>query len=183
LDSPGELRERILVCRCQAGDEQAFEELVSTYGPRLRYYLLKQLGHLEAIDDLLQEVWLDVYRGVVRLRQPGSFRAWLYRIARDRAFRALRQTRVASQLADESELAERDVVDDGFSAEDAERVHAALDLLPPLHREVLVLRFIDDLSYDEIARITGSQPGTVKSRIHNAKRRLRMEMERNDAHE
>jgi DNA-directed RNA polymerase specialized sigma24 family protein len=65
-DSPHQLRERILVSRCQAGDERAFEEIVSTYGPRLRYYLLKQLGSPEAADDVLQEVWLDVYRGVVQ---------------------------------------------------------------------------------------------------------------------
>jgi RNA polymerase sigma-70 factor, ECF subfamily len=182
-DSPHQLRERILVSRCQAGDERAFEEIVSTYGPRLRYYLLKQLGSPEAADDVVQEVWLDVYRGIVRLRRPDAFRAWIYRIARDRAFRALRRARVPCQLPDEAEWAAAEVEDDGFSAEDARRVHAALDRLSPSHRDVLLLRFIEDLPYDEIAQITGCPPGTVKSRIHHAKRLLRQEMERRNDHE
>jgi RNA polymerase sigma-70 factor (ECF subfamily) len=177
-DSPRQLRERILVSRCQAGDEQAFEETVSSYGPRLRYYLLKQLGSPEAADDVMQEVWLDVYRGIVRLRRPEAFRAWIYRIARDRAFRVLRKARVACQQLDETNLAVEMVDDDGFSADDAERVHAALDRLSPLHRDVLLLRFLEDLPYDDIALITGCPPGTVKSRIHHAKGLLRREMER-----
>ena len=182
-DTPRQLREQILVSRCQAGDERAFEEIVSTYGPRLRYYLLKQLGSPEAADDVLQEVWLDVYRGVVRLRRPDAFRAWIYRIARDRAFRVLRRARVPCQLAEEADLAGAEVEDDSFSAEDARRVHAALDRLSPSHRDVLLLRFIEDLPYDEIAQITGCPPGTVKSRIHHAKRLLRQAMEEGNDHE
>jgi RNA polymerase sigma-70 factor (ECF subfamily) len=184
-DSPHQLRERILVTRCQSGDERAFEEIVSTYGPRLRYYLLKQLGDPEAADDVLQDVWFDVYRGIVRLRQPDAFRAWIYRIARDRAFRALRRARVPCQLDDASDPAALDVDDNSFSAEDARRVHAALDRLSPWHRDVLLLRFIEDLPYGDIAQITGCPPGTVKSRIHHAKRLLRqeMEMERQNDHE
>jgi RNA polymerase sigma-70 factor (ECF subfamily) len=182
-DTPRQLREQILVSRCQAGDERAFEEMVSTYGPRLRYYLLKQLGRPEAMDDLLQEVWLDVYRGIVRLRYPGAFRTWIYRIARDRAFRVLRRARVPLQLADEADLAAAEVEDDSFSAEDARRVHAALDRLSPFHREVLLLRFIEDLPYEDIAQITGCPIGTVRSRIHHAKRLLRQAMERGNIHE
>jgi RNA polymerase sigma-70 factor (ECF subfamily) len=182
-DSPHQLRERLLVSRCQAGDERAFEEIVSTYGPRLRYYLLKHLSSPEAADDVLQEVWLDVYRSVARLRRPDSFRAWIYRIARDRAFRDLRRARVPCQLADEADLATEEVEDDGFSPEDVRRVHEALGRLSPLHRDVLLLRFIEDLPYDEIAQITGCPPGTVKSRIHHAKRLLRQEMEGRNDHE
>ena len=182
-DSPHQLRERLLVSRCQAGDERAFEEIVSTYGPRLQYYLLKQLGSPEAADDVLQDVWLDVYRGVVRLRRPGAFRAWIYRIARDRAFRVLLTARAPLQLADEADLATAEVEDNSFSAEDVARVHAALDRLSPLHRDVLLLRFIEDLPYDEIAQVTGCPPGTVKSRIHHAKRLLRREMEGRNDHE
>jgi RNA polymerase sigma-70 factor (ECF subfamily) len=182
-DSLHRLREQMLVSRCQAGDERAFEEIVSTYGPRLRYYLLKQLGSPEAAADILQEVWIDVYRGIVRLRRPDAFRAWIYRIARDQAFRSLRRTRVPCQLADEADLAAVEVEDDGFTAEDARRVHAALDRLSPLHRDVLLLRFIEDLPYDDIGQITGCPPGTVKSRIHHAKRLLRQEMERRKDHE
>jgi RNA polymerase sigma-70 factor (ECF subfamily) len=167
------LYERLLVLRCQAGDEQAFAEIVRAYDPRLRYFLLKLLANPEAAEDAAQDVWLDVYRGLVRLREPKAFRAWLYRLARDRAFRQLRKTHPMQALLDDSNIAIAEDSDEGFSKEDAEQIHRALDTLSPEHREVLVLRFIEDLSYDEIGRITGCRPGTVKSRIHYAKQTLR----------
>src|SRR5205085_12653515 len=84
-DAADRLYERLLVLRCQAGDEAAFAELVGRYGPRLAYYLRKMLG--PDADDALQEVWLDVVRGVGRLADPGAFPAWLYRVARVRVLR------------------------------------------------------------------------------------------------
>jgi RNA polymerase sigma-70 factor (ECF subfamily) len=66
---------------------------------------------------------------------------------------------------------------DDFSAEDAEHVHTALGLIAPEHREVLLLRFVEEMSYEDIARVTGCQLGTVRSRIHYAKRALRRVME------
>ena len=172
----------VLVVRCQAGDRAAFEELLGLYQPRLRYFLARMVGDDHAADDLLQEVWFDVYRGVARLADPGAFPAWLYRIARRRALGQLRKGRqpVASldgiDLADEGE-------DDDFSADDAERVHAALGLLAPEHREVLLLRFVEGMAYEDIARVTGCPLGTVRSRIHYAKRALRGVMERASQHE
>ena len=170
------LYERVLILRSQARDEAAFEEIVARYTPRLRYYLRKMLGGGEATEDALQEVWLDAFRGITRLAEPGAFPAWIYRLARDRAFRDLRRRRPCLPLED------FDLVDDGddvgaFSAEDAERIHDALDTLIPEHREVLVLRFIEDLSYEEIAGIVGCRLGTVRSRIHYAKRALRRAIE------
>src|SRR5262245_17259537 len=102
---PAGVREHVLVLRCQAGDSDAFGELVSRYGPGIRYYLLKLLGSPEAAEDTSQEVWLDVYRGIARLRQPDSFRAWMYRIARDRASRAIRDSRSQSRWIGASDLA------------------------------------------------------------------------------
>ncbi len=182
INPPDQLREHVLVLRCQAGDPDAFGEIVTRYGPRLRYYLLKLLGNPEAAGDASQEVWLDVYRGITRLRRPESFRAWLYRVARDRAARTLRQSRSLPRTVGDEQLADAEVVED-FTAEDAARIHSALDRLSAEHREVLVLRFMDDLSYEEISQVTGCHLGTVKSRIHHAKRLLRQEMERMSDHE
>src|SRR6516165_12399485 len=92
-DAADRLYERVLVLRCQARDEAAFEEVVARYTPRLRYFLRKMLGRPEATEDALQEVWLDAFRGITRLNEPGAFPAWVYRIARDRAFRELRRRR------------------------------------------------------------------------------------------
>src|SRR5262249_10115123 len=96
-DTTDRLHERVLVLRCQTGDEAAFAELVERYQPRLRYYLRKMLRDREAAEDALQETWLAVFRGVARLADVGAFRAWLYRIARDRALVQLRRRRPQQQ--------------------------------------------------------------------------------------
>src|SRR4051812_19964917 len=92
-DAADRLYERVLVLRCQARDEASFEEVVARYTPRLRYYLRRMLGDLQSAEDALQEVWLDAFRGLPGLVEPGAFPAWIYRLARDRAFRELRRRR------------------------------------------------------------------------------------------
>jgi RNA polymerase sigma-70 factor (ECF subfamily) len=176
-DTAEELFERLLVLRCQAGDEAAFTELVGRYQPRLRYYLRKMLAGTDRADDAYQDVWFDVFRAVPRLANPGAFRAWLYRIARDRALRELRRRRPPHQPLDEAELPD-DADGEEFTAEDVAHVHAALDTLAPEHREAVVLRYVEGMSYDEIARVAGCQLGTVRSRLHYAKRALRRVLER-----
>src|SRR5580700_3378619 len=109
----------VLVVRCQAGDRAAFEELVELYQPRLRYFLASMVGDDHAADDLLQEVWFEVYRGVARLTDPGAFAAWLYRIARHRALGELRKKRQPLSSLEGIDLAEEGGEDD-FSAEDAQ---------------------------------------------------------------
>jgi len=166
--------ERVLVLRCQAGDEAAFAELVARYAPRLRYYLRRLLDGEP--DDVMQEVWLDVFRGLPRLADAGAFPAWLYRVARDRALRSLRGRRpVALPDGDWP-----DEPDEGLAAEDAAAVHAAMAELPPEQREVLVLRFVEEMPYDDIARVIDAPLGTVRSRLHYAKLALRRVLERRE---
>jgi RNA polymerase sigma-70 factor (ECF subfamily) len=174
-DRADQLYEQVLVLRVQTGDEAAFAELVARYSPRLRYYLRKMLSDAAAADDALQDIWFDVFRGIGRLSAPAAWAAWLYRIARDRAWRVLRKRRPNDRPLVEDDLAEDD--DNGFAAEDAERIHAGLDRLAPEHREVLVLRFLEGMTYEAIAGVVGCQLGTVRSRIHYAKRALRRALE------
>ncbi len=171
-DAIERLYEQALVLRCQAGEQAAFEELVLRFTPRLAYFLRRML-RLDRADDALQEVWADVFRGIERLGSPAAFSTWLYRIARDRAYRELRASSRANYVYLEEDPVE--VVDDEpeFSADDARRIHECLNLLPPERREVLTLRFMEDLSYDEIASVVGCKIGTVRSRIHYGKIALR----------
>jgi RNA polymerase sigma-70 factor (ECF subfamily) len=175
-DPADQIYERILVVRCQAGDDAALAELVERYQPRLNYYLRKMLAGSSAAEDAAQDVWYDVVRAIPRLANPGAFRAWLYRIARDRAWRILRRRPPPHQPIDEIEVAANGTTDE-FDAEDVARVHAALDELVPEHREVVVLRHIEDMSYEEIANVAGCPLGTVRSRLHHAKRALRRALE------
>jgi RNA polymerase sigma-70 factor (ECF subfamily) len=175
-DAADRLYEQVLVLRCQARDEAAFEEIVARYTPRLRYYLRKMLDGVQAAEDALQEVWLDAFRGIPGLVEPRAFPSWIYRLARDRAFRELRRRRPHLPLED-FDLIDKVGDAEGFSPEDAERIHDALGTLAPEHREVLMLRFLEDMPYDDIARVVGCPLGTVRSRIHYAKRALRAAIE------
>jgi RNA polymerase sigma-70 factor (ECF subfamily) len=181
-DAADWLYERVLVLRCQAGDEAAFAELVARYQPRLRYYLRKMLREGHAAEDALQDVWLAVFRAVPRLADAGAFRAWVYRIARDRALREFRK-RTPHRSLEREDFIEGCAEEDAFSAADVERVHAALDELPPEQREAVVLRYIEDMSYEEMAQVVGCPLGTVRSRLHYAKRALRRLLERTNDHD
>jgi RNA polymerase sigma-70 factor (ECF subfamily) len=169
------LYERLLVMRGQLGDADALAELVGAYSPRLRYYLRKLVGEAAA-EDVLQETWLAALRGLSRLQAPEAFRAWLYRIARDQAFGALRKRQRSVEVATEDVegLAEDNTPD--FPIEDIAALHRALDTLPAEQREALVLRFLEDMSYDEIARVTGANLGTVRSRLYYGKQALRAKL-------
>jgi RNA polymerase sigma-70 factor (ECF subfamily) len=176
------LYDQILVLRCQTGDRAAFGELVERFAARLRYYVRALLvAERQAdLEDVLQEVWLDVHRSIPTLTDPGALAAWLYRVARNRTVRHLRK-RVTPTRPIEDALAEAEQDRGGdFSIEDAEAIHLALEALAPEHREVLVLRFLEEMSYEGIATVTGAPVGTVRSRIHYAKLALRRVLETND---
>jgi RNA polymerase sigma-70 factor (ECF subfamily) len=178
-DAAALVYERLLILRCQGGDEIALGELIARYSPGLRMFLAKMTSPAAA-DDLLQETWFDAYRKINRLQRPEAFAAWIYRIARDKAYRQMRRRPQPPTLVEEN-LAESDQDDDeGFSAEDAQIVRAALDELPGEQREVLMLRFIEEMSYEQIAEVIERPVGTVRSRIHYAKVALRTKLERKE---
>jgi RNA polymerase sigma-70 factor (ECF subfamily) len=171
--------EPLLVLRCQAGDEAAFAQIVQRYHARVHYYLVKMLGSADRADDALQELWIDVIRSIGKLRDVSAWRSWLYRIARDRAFRTIRCAKSRPVGMDIASIDVPDEEDDEeFSPEDVARVHRALDQLNPEHREVLLLRFVESMTYPQIASVVGCELGTVRSRIHYAKRSLRQLLER-----
>jgi len=176
-DPAGQLYERMLILRCQAGDEAALAELIATYSPRLRLFLRKLVHQDSAADDLLQDTWFDVYRKINALENPQAFAAWLYRIARDIAYRALRRRPEPISPADEKWTDSIAAEEPQFAHDDIERVRAALDQLPLQQREVLMLRFVEDMSYEQIAEVIARPVGTVRSRIHYAKLELRTNLE------
>lgn len=174
--------ERVLVLKCQMGDTRALEDLYRRYHHPLGYYLRRLLDDDAAAEDAQQEVWLTVYRRIRGLRAPEAFAVWLYRIAHSRAVNRLARRRHDVSI-DDAESGAADVADESdaaneFSPEDAADIHRALGKLRPEHREVLVLRFMEDLAYEQIAEVTGCNLGTVRSRLHYAKLALRRELEK-----
>ena len=167
----------LLVLRCQAGDASAFDRLMNEFGGRT-------LGHLRGLvgddaDDVQQEVWLTVYRQLSGLSNPRAFRTWLFQTTRHRAIDFLRARRRERELADEAarEIELSVAPADDFDL-DASSLGATLKTLIPIHREVLVLRYQEDLSYGEMAVVAGCSIGTIRSRLHAAKQRLQEALRR-----
>jgi RNA polymerase sigma-70 factor (ECF subfamily) len=177
MDLNGQLEQ--IVFRCKDGDRGAFEELFELYQPRLKYYV-RRLDGSDTADDLLQDIWLTVFKKIRKLNEPKAFNVWLYRIARNRVFTGFRRKERFVSLPEENELPVSNSDEPTFSAEDAERLHAALGKLKTHHKEVLTLSFIEQMPHQSIADVVGCKIGTVRSRIYYAKRSLRKEMERNN---
>ena len=167
-----------IVHRCQDGERAAFEELFETYQPRLKYYVRRLNSGGTNIDDILQDIWLNVFRKIHKLKDAQSFAVWLYRIARNKVYDGFRRKDRFVRLPEENEFPVSGSVEPVFDADDAEKLHRALNELKPYHREVLTLSFIEQMSYQSIADVVGCSIGTVKSRIFYAKQSLRQEMEK-----
>jgi len=176
-DSPSDgrdaLRLHLLVLRCQAGDERAFARLMDHFADKTLRYLGGLIG--DGAEDVNQEVWLTVYRRIATLTDPRRFRTWLYRTTRHRAIDHLRTQRRERDLFEDADAVDNLPAAD-VALDPASEVPALEDLLhdlAPIHREVLLLRYRDELSYAEIALVAGCSVGTVRSRLHYATRQLR----------
>jgi RNA polymerase sigma-70 factor, ECF subfamily len=171
MDPIEQLRQRTLVIACQLGDRRALDRLFERHHAALGYYLRRMLNRDDVLD-VQQDVWLTVIRRIGQLREPASFAVWLYKIARRHALDRLSSADCAFLSTDALEVADSRE-EPQFDTEDAERIHREIAHLSAKHREVLALRFMDELSYDEIAQVLGCTTGTVRSRLHYAKLALR----------
>jgi RNA polymerase sigma-70 factor, ECF subfamily len=166
-----------------AGEERAFQELVERYQTRLLNFVYRTIGDRERAEDLVQEVFIRVYRHIHRFDRTKKFSTWIYTIASNLAKNELRnrsrnplvlfQTITAAHGEDERPLQFEDPTsrpDDLFQKRHLQGlVEATVSQLPEHHRQVFVLREIEGKSYEEIAEITDCNLGTVKSRLNRAR--------------
>jgi len=181
-DQADQLYERVLVVRSQLGDEAALAELVARYSPKLRYLVGRMLSRSTGIDDVVQDIWLDIVGALPRLAAAEAFKTWLYRIARDRVYGQLRKERRWPQPLDNGQDVPAEMDDPALDEDDIAAVHAALAELPWEQREALVLRFVEGMSYEEIAAATSAPVGTVRSRLHYGKQALRQRINQERSH-
>jgi RNA polymerase sigma-70 factor, ECF subfamily len=165
------------------GDERAFQELVERYQTRLLNFIYRTIGDRERAEDLVQEVFIRVYRHIHRFDTTKKFSTWIYTIASNLAKNELRnrsrnplilfQTITSNREENERPLQFEDNTsrpDDLFEKRHLRQlVEATVDQLPEHHRQVFVLREIEGKSYEEIADITDCNLGTVKSRLNRAR--------------
>ena len=179
-----QLQSELLVLRHREGDDRALPELVAMWERPLFYYIRRLVDSEEDAWDLLQDVWCRVLQKIRTLRDSAAFPAWLYTIARNIATDHLRGTTYFSELSKaEAELnSVNNKVEPSLSAFDAEELHSALGRVSLPHREVLTLHFLEGFSLKEIAAIVEAPVGTIKSRLHHAKRALRAVLEKEEEH-
>jgi RNA polymerase sigma-70 factor (ECF subfamily) len=174
-----------LVALSVAGDMRSFERLVERHRDVVHRVASRITGEIEA-DDVTQDTFLRAYHRLGHYRGEGSFRAWLLRIAHNTAVTALERRAIgAVALADldaGSGNAPLTPAEQLEAAERRRRLSVKVRGLSPQHRTVLVLRDVEGFSYDEIATVTEAPVGSVKARLHRARREL-VEMLRDNAYD
>jgi RNA polymerase sigma-70 factor, ECF subfamily len=191
LERAGHIDDQALVARCRKGDGKAFASLVERYQRRVFGLALGITRDAEEARDIVQEAFLRVHRSLARFRGDSSFSTWLYRISYNLSIEVVRRRRrrsaiegwsdavppAAEQVAKElMAQPERRPSEAAVDNELGGRLGAAIDKLSDAHRAVIVLREVEGLSYDEIAGVLKIPSGTVMSRLHHARRRLRDEL-------
>ncbi len=160
----------------QKGNKEAFVELVRRYQDRVYRYIARLIGSREEALELTQETLLKAFLGLSDWRANAPFRAWLFQIASNTAIDTLRRRRIVQYVPMDDEMDFEDHgTDPERNAHIAQRLRDLEALLARLaheHREILLLREIEEMSYSEIGEILGLNEGTVKSRIARARAAL-----------
>jgi RNA polymerase sigma-70 factor, ECF subfamily len=185
--------DRMLVDRFKAGDQSAFDEMVLRYWDRIFVMVKQLLGNSQDAEEVTQDAFVRAHRGLANFRGDSAFSTWLYQIATNLArnkywywWRRKRDKSISfdQPLSEDASMTLSDVFasdvdtpkDDAIAHEFVERVAECMQMLNAKHREILILRNIQNLSYEEIAAVLNISVGTVKSRIARAREGLREKM-------
>jgi len=194
LDRPAELsaQEALFVARLQANEDAAYDELVRTYNASIYHVAFRMLGDAAEASDVVQEIFLKVFRNIKGFKGEAALKTWIFKIAFSEILNRLRwwkrRHRFATVSLDErpNGIPTSEIVPDaGPTPEEVlqckERegaIQQALGRLSHEHRSIIVLRDIEGFSYNEIADVLGISMGTVKSRIARARADLKKSLMR-----
>jgi RNA polymerase sigma-70 factor (ECF subfamily) len=167
------------------GQSSAFEVLVTRYQDRLYTAMISIVGNADEAEDVVQESFIQAYLKLDTFQQNSRFFTWIYRIAFNYALARRRRNRGVVSLDESKENTGNDPVSNGESpedrlsrSEDAQLVHQALALVSEDHRSILVLREMEDMSYEEMSDVLGISIGTVRSRLNRARAALKLQLEK-----
>ena len=171
-----------LAAAARTGDRAAWERLVARWQPRLLRHAWRLTGHPDLARDMAQEAWVEILRGLRRLDDVTAFPAWAFRIVTRRCARAIRGRQFERIHFVEVELeamlpGEQDAA--GERASELAVVRAEMQALPAPQRAALSLFYLEDLSVAEISVALDVPPGTVKTRLMHARRKIRARLEGN----
>ena len=167
-----------MTARIQQGDKRAFAEFVDAYGAKIHRLARRYAANSADAEDLTQEIFLELYRGIGGFRGEAALSTWVYRVAVNRCLRYCQRERRPedSELTDDSQTAtdwRSDPLHFAANRELGDRVQDALHTLSPGHQDVVVLCEMHGLTYRECAAALEIPVGTVKSRLSNAFRKMR----------
>ena len=173
-----------LVQKCQAGEIDAFQELVSRYHQKIYVVIVGLLRNREDALDVAQETFFRAYRKIKSFQGGSSFYTWLYRIAVNIAIDSQRRQKrnpldfreTMDGLFEEQNEVARDPFSDVHDRELREKLVSAINDLTPEHKAVIILRTVEGLSYKDIGEILGCSEGTVMSRLHYARKKLQQKL-------
>lgn len=177
-------RDRALVERVRGGDTRAFDELYRLYHTRAYHLAFRVTKNPESALDVVQEAFIKVFKNLEGFEGTSSFYTWLYRIVMNLAIDRVRAEARGQRLVEFDEKAHKDDPAEArqgpgesplrrvLRSELTDRIREVLDELPEYHREAIVLREIDGLSYDEIAEAMNCPKGTVMSRLFHARHKM-----------
>ena len=175
--TPPAIEDERLALRCLLGEPAAFDELIARWHGGIWRYARRMTGSDDDADEVVQDVWLRVVRGLPKLQEPARIRAWIFGIARRVLMDRLRARYTSPTIADiELDTIEQAPAEDDDLRSRIGEMEAALAALPVIERDVLALFYLDELSLAEVAAVAGVPVGTVKSRLFRARQLLRASM-------
>jgi RNA polymerase sigma-70 factor (ECF subfamily) len=170
-------REQLPIAQARSGDPEAWDVLYRRYQLPLYVYVFELVRDEQASLDLVQETFINAARHLATLREDHRFGSWMFGIAHQKVIQRWRKSH-REQLSFE-ELPEQALHGDPtpdellIQQEEASRFMTLLNDLPPAHRSVLLLHYLEEFSLEQIAEVTGTSIGTIKSRLHYARKTLR----------
>ena len=175
--TPGSDADAHCLDRIAEGDREAFTDLYIRHRLPLLHYLLQFTSDRGLAEEVLQDTFVVVWQQAGAFEHRSRVQAWLFGIARRRLWKVVR--RATPEILDDEVLEtlpapDPDPAQAVLSAAEYQDIAAAIERLSPMHREVLLLSYVHELTYQELAEILGVPMGTVKSRLSNAKRALRV---------
>ncbi len=174
--------ERLLLMRCRKGDSGSFEQIVNLYMKRAYAIALGFVGQHEDALDLSQEAFIKAYKNIKKYDPERRFFPWFYQILKNLCFNYLKKRKELcfSKASDSEQHRIAQYATDGFDPsviaernEMKEQIWTAIGALDEKHREIIILRHFQELSYEEIAEVLGCHKGTVMSRLYYARRELK----------
>ncbi len=174
-----------LIEKASAGDESAFEQIIRSHQENVYFLAYRMTGSYQDADDIAQEVFISVYKNIGKFRKEAGLGTWIHRIAVNKAINRLRRRKIrketslnemenfGGQASQKSGLPDVSDPKELLNIEDKKRIiDAALKKLPAKHSSVIVMFDLQEMSHSEIAKILKISEGTVRSRLHYARKKL-----------